>query len=557
MERQLLQTAEQLMHRERRDFLFPPLLGVELGQVDSAFAGGLVGRKILLNQNFIQQMVASRDVPAEAIIQAVIDRSLNRFLRVPESFAQMLQLYAALREVILDAETARKHLEIYLALWNEMDLYAHRGKGERLVELYRASLAIPEEEQRKLPIHYLILVSVLQERWGIDLGLDPELLRGWGALARKLAQIDYLYSDDRERDIKEFGKLYSRCYIVVKEVIGPRKDENKEEKKEKEQPPVHWPLENTLDSFLSGKDIREGIAEFLKSIGDLGKALRLLEEFSAALPEVKQLLGEVALLEGSRWWWYEVLAEPYRLSIVKKPFEQTGRVYAVSLKRWDPEDGLDRLAPLASFGPLGLPGITKRWLYSGPESQLRDQQVPDLITVIDSSGSMPNASTSKSFAVLGAFVAANSYLDYGSRVAVVNFSSSDLVLEFSTDRTTIYKYLAAFQGGGTTLRVSTIEKLLEKNRRETDILLITDLGLASFEQTLQELAKHARTHRVFVLLINASSGAEEQARERLPESVEFFRVEREEDIPQLVLGAVQRSFDQVGTRAGEGEGGLN
>ena len=549
MERQLLQAAEQLMHRERRDFLFPPPLGVELGQVDSAFAGGLVGRKILLNQNFIQQMVASRDVPAEAIIQAVIDRSLNRFLRVPESFAQMLQLYAALREVILDAETARKHLEIYLALWNEMDLYAHRGKGERLVELYRASLAIPEEEQRKLPIHYLILVSVLQERWGIDLGLDPELLRGWEPLARRLARIDYLYSDDRERDIEKFGRLYSRCYVKVEKVVGSRAEEEK-----KEKPPVHWPLENTLDSFLSGRDIREGIAEFLESIGDLKEALQLLEEFSASLPEIKQLLGEVALLEGSRWWWYEVLAEPYRLSIVKKPFEQTGRVYAVSLKRWDPEDGLDRLAPLASFGPLGLPGITKRWLYSGPESQLRDQQVPDLITVIDSSGSMPNASTSKSFAVLGAFVAASSYLDYGSRVAVVNFSSSDLVLEFSTDRTTIYKYLAAFQGGGTTLRVSTIEKLLGKNRRETDILLITDLGLASFEQTLQELAKHARTHRIFVLLVNANPETEEQARERLPESVEFFRVEREEDIPQLVLGAVQRSFDQVGTRAGEKEG---
>lgn len=544
MEGRLIQTAERIMQRERRDLLFPPPLRVELGQVDSAFAGGLVGRKILLNQKFIQEMMG-RDVTPETIIQAVIDRSLNRFVRVPESFAQMLRLYAALREAILDVETARKHLEIYLALWNEMDLYFHRGKGERLVELYRASLAIPQEEQKRLPIHYLILVSVLQERWGVDLGLDRELLRGWESLAKRLAQIDYLYSDDRDGDIKVFGRLFSACYHKVEEVIGSRTEE-----KEKEKPPVHWPLENTLDSFLSGKDIREGIAEFLEAIGDLRKALRLLEEFSACLPEVKQLLGEVALLEGSRWWFYETLAEPYRLSIVKKPSEQTGRVYPVSLKPWGPEDGLGKLAPLASFGPLGLPGITKRWLDSGPESQLHDQQVPDLLVVIDSSGSMPNAGTSKSFAVLGAFVAANSYLDYGSRVAVVNFSSSDLVLDFSTDRATIYKYLAAFQGGGTTLRVSTIENLLGKDqrRRETDILLITDLGLASFEQTLKELAKHARIHRIFVLLVNADSKKEEQAQELLTESVEFFRVEREEDIPRIVLGAVQRSFGIGGQR---------
>jgi len=540
MDGELIQTmAERIEQHERRDLIFPPRLEVEIGQVDSAFAGGLVGRKILLNQSFIKEMTETRDVPVEAIIQAVIDRSLNRFMRVPENFGEVLRLYAALHEAVPDAKTARKHLEIYLSLWNEMDLYAHRGKGERLVELYRASLAIPEEEQRKLPIHYLILVSVLQERWGTDLGLDPELLHGWKSLARELAGIDYLYSQDRERDIKKFGKRYSDCYIEVEKVVGSRDEEEKEEEK---KPPVHWPLENTLDSFLSAKDIQEGIAEFIESIGDLGEALRLLEEFSATLPEVKQLLGEVTILEGSRWWWYQMLAEPYRISIVKKIAEQTGRIYPVSLKPWEAEDGITHLAPLASYGPLGLPGITKRWLYSGPESQLHDLEVPDLLIAIDSSGSMPSADVTKSFAVLGAYVAANSYLDFGSRVAVLNFSSADLALEFSRDRTKVHKYLAAFQSGGTTLRVSSIEKLLESNQKETDILLITDLGLASFEQTLQELAKHAQTHRVFVLLVNANAEAEEQARTQLPENVEFFRIEKEEDIPNIVLGAVQRSF---------------
>ena len=452
-------------------------------------------------------------------------------MRIPQSFGQALKLYAALRDVVLDEKTARKHLEIYLALWNELDLHENRGKGETLIELYRASLAIPKEEQRKLPHHYLILVSVLQKKWGQELGLDPELLAGWEPLAEKLAQIDYLYGSDRERDIQDFGKLYARCYYLVEQMVG---------KQDEQQEPVHWPLENTLDSFLAARDIAEGIAQFLDEFGE--EALKLLEEFSALSPEVRQLLGQTALLEQSRWYWYEFLAQQYRIAIEKRPSEETGRVYYVNLTEWHPGDGTQHIAPLATFGPIGFPHITKRWLHSGPESHYSDRQVPDLIIVIDSSGSMPNADSQKSFAVLGGFVAANSYLDYGNKVAVVNFSSNDLVLDFTTDRTPIYKYLAAFQGGGTQLNPETIDKLLEKSRGEVDLLLITDMGLSSFEETLQKFAKHAQAHRVFVMLINADLETEKEARAKLPESVEFFRIEKDEDIPNIVLGAVQRSF---------------
>ena len=530
-EQTLIRTAEQLIPKERQDFLFPPPLDVEVAELAPSFAGGLVGRRILLNQRFIQQMAESRDIPSQVIVQAVIDRSLNRWMRIPQSFGQALKLYAALRDVVLDEKTARKHLEIYLALWNELDLHENRGKGETLIELYRASLAIPKEEQRKLPHHYLILVSVLQKKWGQELGLDPELLAGWEPLAEKLAQIDYLYGSDRERDIQDFGKLYARCYYLVEQMVG---------KQDEQQEPVHWPLENTLDSFLAARDIAEGIAQFLEEFGE--EALKLLEEFSALSPEVRQLLGQTALLEQSRWYWYEFLAQQYRIAIEKRPSEETGRVYYVNLTEWHPGDGTQHIAPLATFGPIGFPHITKRWLHSGPESHYSDRQVPDLIIVIDSSGSMPNADSQKSFAVLGGFVAANSYLDYGNKVAVVNFSSNDLVLDFTTDRTPIYKYLAAFQGGGTQLNPETIDKLLEKSRGEVDLLLITDMGLSSFEETLQKFAKHAQAHRVFVMLINADLETEKEARAKLPESVEFFRIEKDEDIPNIVLGAVQRSF---------------
>lgn len=538
MEKQMLvQVTQQALPKERRDFLFPPYLEIEVADVDRSFPGGLIGRKILVNPQFITEMAQRRGISPQTIVRAVIDRAFNRWLRVPQSFAQTLRLYAALREVVQHEQTARKHLDIYFALWNEIDLFENRGKGDDLVALYRASLAIPKEEQKKLPIHYLILVGVLQQRLCIDLGLDRSLLWGWQALAEELAKIDYLHSIDRKRDIQRFGDLYGRvCYHIETKVIGEQQEQRPDE-------PVHWPLENALDTFLSAQDISEGIDIFLDEFPDKEKALKLLAEFSALSPEVRQLLGQTLLLEQSRWWWYAHLAQQYRLGIEKKLSQQTGRVYPVSLKRWLPEDGVFHLAPLATFGPVGLPGITKRWLHSGPESRLYERQVPDLIIVIDSSGSMPDPNTDKSFAVLGGIVAADSYMDYGSKVAVINFSDQDLELEFSRDRTQVYKYIAAAQWGGTMLHPETIDKLLQKSQGEVDVLIITDLGLGDFDATIAKIAEQAKTRRIFFFLINASDETAQQTRQMMPESVEFFSVQNDEGLLKIVLGAVQRSFE--------------
>ena len=540
MEKQtILEAVRQVLPRERRDFLYPPYLEVEVAEVDRSFPGGLIGRKILVNPQFVAAMAQRRDISPQTIVQAIIDRSLNRWLRIPRSFGQTLRLYAALREVVLDEKTARKHLDIYLALWNEMDLFENRGKGQEFIKLYRVSLDIPKDEQKKLAIHYLILVAVLQKKWDVKLGLDRALLMGWEALAEALAEINYLYSADRQRDIRRFGELYARCYYIIEtHIVGNQQEQ------QQDQEPIHWPLENTLDTFLSAQDIDVGIAEFFNDFPDKQKAMQLLAEFSALSPEIGKLLGKVALLEQSRWWFYDHLAQAYRLGIQKKPSQQTGMVYSVSLKRWLPEDGIHQLAPHATFGPIGLPGLTKKWLYTGPESQLYEQQVPNLIIAIDSSGSMSTADVQKSYAILGAFVAANSYLDYGSQVAVVNFADVEIVLDFTRDRTSIYKHLAAFQCGGTEiLRQETIEGLLKKSRREVDIVVITDLGQGTFDEAFAKLAKQAETHRVFFFLINVGTQEEEQARSKLPETIEFRRVGNDEELIKIVLGTVQRSFE--------------
>ena len=165
------------------------------------------------------------------------------------------------------------------------------------------------------------------------------------------------------------------------------------------------------------------------------------------------------LLESNRWWFYHHLAEKYGMEVLKTTVNPEGQSFNVSITSWNPEDGL-HVIYIPPLGKIGIPGLTKKWLRSGPESRLVRQEVPDLVVIIDSSGSMPDAVALTSYPVLAGFVVARTYLAQGSKVAVVNFSGGVLVQEFTTDDVSIYKHLAAFQGRGTTFPTQMVDEVL-------------------------------------------------------------------------------------------------
>jgi hypothetical protein len=532
---ELHEIAKRELAELRRVFFYPPVREVVFEGIagDPNFAGSLVGRKILVNQIFIEKML-ERHVDPQLCLRMVIARALNRYIRVPRNFREVLQLYKVIRAATPNSETAKRFLEIYFALWNEIDLFENRGFDKELITLYRASLAIPENERKQLEPHYLVLVGILQERWGVDLGLGP--LEGWAHLARELARLDYLRSKDREKDAKKFADLFRTCCIVVENQRGQVKD----------PPPPHWPLENTVDTLASPFDVREALIEFLNSEGEEG--LILLADLTSGHPLWSAGLGRAYLLENPRWLYYETLANRYRIGVKKVPITSEAQLFNVSLRSWNPEDGVENLAPLASFGRIGLPGVTKKWLRAGKESRLIRQSIPDLLVLLDSSGSMVNPITELSYAVLAAFVAAQTYLDQGSKVAVINFSSEDIVLTFSANRTLVEKYLAAYQAGLTMLRVSSIEEVLRKAQRPVDILLISDMDIGNLEELIQLMRSHVHSHRIFVFLVckDLTQGVlakEKTLREKFPREVEWHVVRNEKDLLKIVLGTMKSVLD--------------
>ena len=519
--------AKSELLRVRRRFLFPPIREVEVKPIpgDPNLAGALVGRRILLNQEFIARMSSAHRISPETIIRAAIARSVNRFLRVPGDFYTILKLFAVMREENTDADTTMRHLEAYLALWNEIDLYENRGFGNELLALYRASLADPSQVD-KLGTVYKVLVGILQMRWGIPLGLEK--LDGWEHLAKALAQIDYLDSTDRVRDAKKFSHLFKRCCQIV------------ETTKEEDKKPPYWALENTIDTFTSLQETREGLAAFLDELGE--KGLVYLSELARYFKKAASVLGDIMLLEANRWWFYHHLAEKYGMEVLKTTVNPEGQPFNVSITSWNPEDGL-HVIYIPPLGKIGIPGLTKKWLRSGPESRLVRREVPDLVVIIDSSGSMPDAVALTSYPVLAGFVVARTYLAQGSKVAVVNFSSGVLVQEFTTDDVPIYKHLAAFQGGGTTFPTQMVDQVLEKARRPVDIVLISDMDIANAQEAWKWLSEHSSLHRLFIFLQGADKKVEEIMKKLPGKPVEVHPVTNDRSLVDLALGRVRASFD--------------
>ena len=527
MRAEIESVARRELRLVRRRFLFPPIREVEVKPLpgDPNLVGALVGRRALLNQEFITRMVGARQVPIETIIRAALARALNRYLRVPGDFYTVLRLYAAIRQENADADTAMRHLEVYLALWNEIDLY-ERGFDCELLSLYRASLADPDQVDR-IGTVYKVLVGILQTRWGISLGLKT--LDGWEHLAKELAQIDYVNSPDRERDAKRFSHLFKRCCQIVEKTT-----------KEKEKKPPYWALENTVDTFTSLTEIKEGLLSFLEELGE--EALGYLAELAQAFGKVNRLLGDASLLATNRWWFYHHLAERYGIEVLKTPVNPEGQPFNVSIIPWNPEDGL-YVIYIPPLGKIGTPGLTKRWLRSGPESRLVRREVPDLLVIVDSSGSMPDSVSATSYPVLAAFVVSRAYLAQGARVAVVNFSSRSLVQEFTGDEVAIYKHLAAFQAGGTVFPTEVLEEVLGKARRPVDIVLISDMDIANAQEAWEWLVRHSSLHRLFIFLNGADKKVEQIKGQLQGKPVEVHAVTNDCSLIDLALGRVRAAFE--------------
>jgi hypothetical protein len=236
------------------------------------------------------------------------------------------------------------------------------------------------------------------------------------------------------------------------------------------------------------------------------------------------------------------LAENYSLPIRRKPMRKSGSLYPHHHLPWEVGRPVQDIDPWTSFGKI-MPGITQTWHRDEGEVFGREEGVPDCILMIDSSGSMTNPCRELSYALLGAACAVDAYLRNEAQAAVYNFSDADAggsrILPYSDNRREIYHTLCHYFGGGTRLRVETIEML----QRETvpDIFLITDMQITNLQRLIQYF--NECKHRVTAVHIGQNKHVQEFRRSLdLNANVSIFAVEQKRDIPRIVLGQIREYF---------------
>jgi len=237
----------------------------------------------------------------------------------------------------------------------------------------------------------------------------------------------------------------------------------------------------TLDSgaFLQEKEVQE-LGEILLRIAPDGEII------AAIAP----------------WRKYLAMAEAEDIRLPEVPNRAWGEAFPVEKRAWEIGDSVLDLEPFSPFGTKIIPGLTKRRHRRSQETGF-----PDALIVQDASGSLQGHWNPFEFspAVLGGICIARAFFRAGSQVAALNTSNREIYCRFThrSEATSLYKIIAAFQGGGEDrIEEKTLDLLLHSHCRETVAFVFTDTSLwEPCTQGLRYLQRHAARTHLFLFLL--------------------------------------------------------
>jgi hypothetical protein len=210
-------------------------------------------------------------------------------------------------------------------------------------------------------------------------------------------------------------------------------------------------------------------------------------------------------------WFYRDLASAFDVEMPEAASNSASEVPETYID-WDVHDedkNLDIPYSLSQHGAI-IPGhTTYQNKYKKGVSGQRDAVCPDLVICIDSSGSMPDPCTTLSPAVLSAMVAARKALSMDRSVAVINFSSSYEVLDFTRKKEDVDETLVKFLNGGTDIPGAELLKLVQKNKRPKHIIVISDTEIYNLnsQKTYLKQAIDSAKMGGSIFLINPAAGS--------------------------------------------------
>lgn len=249
--------------------------------------------------------------------------------------------------------------------------------------------------------------------------------------------------------------------------------------------------------------------------------------------------------------WYRGLAK--NLIEIKIFEEKPGGQLPVYPEVWRIGDRIEELDIVQTLlnSPVIIPNITTRkWAFKEGPGHLVEKEIPDLLIVLDSSGSMGWNYTSRTIGGKGpyhtALIASFASLHYaaskGTKFSVINFSNRADVCQWTVNYQKAEKILLRYQGGGTLLPIKQIASQCDKADRNVLIFIITDFGIYNWSKAKKTMISLAEKGHKIVGFFIGSATIPKNKFKGLIDWVTFYGIRNVKDLINLVIKEVKKYY---------------
>lgn len=505
-----------IFRQAREDLLFPPISRIEIGDAETAEID-LVGpaKAIKVGERFIQSK-------SERAIKGALHHELNHWVKHPyDAKTVILEIHWLVERTGLGRDALNYIRQQFDDVIDNLDLVLNKGL-EEIGQLYKEAYLRGKVDK--------LLRSYYSDVTGLDFGV-PKLEEDLRRRKEALKKIDFLDPARLEHNLERFAD-------IVESLV----------REEKGGSPLH--IYSIRDFSL--EDIEKGLEEIAKEVDarefrEISEEVRQeLEDWSIGESDISGGTRGIGLvlkeLEEPNIHWYLNRARRYQIRIEPYLSADEGS-YPKEIKDFELGDPIEFWVPEESYGKI-IPSIAKGFERGGFETY-HERNIPNAVIFMDSSGSMPDPSEG-SYPIIGAFAVAKTYLDNGAKVGVISFSEENISIKPTTDGESVYKSLISYQGGGTTLHILPLKEYCKELDENVEYILISDAGLYNLTEVIDFFLEQDR--RITIIWMGKErellsyKGKYERLRSKLPGSVTFCEIEKEEEIPRIVVGKAFRLY---------------
>ena len=564
----LLDVARRAWEQAILDFYHPPLPEPEIENIEQASSFFYIDSESWTVHLNIAGVPLHFDAnEAEPYLRSVCHHEIQHYLLCPFDGVTNGLMFSSARKRVNDA-TSMFVCNLFADLVVDSKLlkqYPSLTHGRINESIHDSAMRMREHSDL-----WTLIVSCYRAMWGFPIPALTKVNQEISEAATAIAKIARKSIDNENRWPKACEKIAEIIAKLLPEedntqLLGCTKTRSKKEVDtgtSEEKATVLVPLD--VDAIMGSPiEVRNGdMARRCLRKDTPAETEAEMEELAA---EVEQLGGDLQDLEGvyltagygdprEAWirFWYRAKARGLlRFDVKESKFSGLAPLSPQVWRMGDPIEDLDIVQSLQAF-PILIPNLsTRKWLKVDSEGQQQSQSLPDMLIVIDSSGSMTWAMTDRSVrgpyhtALVAAFAAMEVAFRKGSRVAAINFSSGSTASIWSTSKSDAEHVLLAYQGGGTVAPVRKISETCRAAEAKVMVLMMTDADIANwddFVSSVEEMSDNG--HKLFLFHIGGRSTKKKSGTQKALEDAgaTVYPIKSANDLLGLVIREVRSVY---------------